>query len=220
MNPIHPKRASQVKPTGRLVLPKTIRVVAVAAVVLTGFEPFGGLDANPSWAAVQLAALRLRQKGHDVAAIELPVTFDVAAAQVANLLAQHQPAVFIATGVAGSAQAIRLETQAVNEINARIPDNAGAQPIGVPVHDGAAPTLPTTLPVTDTEQAWAAAGIAHEFSDNAGRYVCNATFFSLQNIAPSGIKTGFIHIPPTAIVPIETSAQAIEIATEKALLNW
>jgi pyroglutamyl-peptidase len=220
MSPVQSNRASQVKPAGRFVLPLTAKVVAVAAVVLTGFEPFGGLDANPSWAAVQLAATRLQQKGHDVVAIELPVAFDGAAAQVAELLAQHQPAIFIATGVAGNAQAIRLETLAVNEINARIPDNSGAQPIGVRVHDGAAKTLPTTLPATCIEKAWAAAGISHEFSDNAGRYVCNATFFALQNVAPSGIKTGFIHIPPTAIVPIETSAQAIEIATEKALLNW
>jgi len=193
------------------------KLAAVAQVVLTGFEPFSGLDANPSWAAVQLAAQRLQQKGHEVVAIELPVTFDGATSQVAELLSEHQPAVFIATGVAGSAHAIRLETQAVNEINARIPDNSGAQPIGVAVHDGAAKTLPTTLPVSQIEQAWAETGIPHEFSDNAGRYVCNATFFTLQYVAPSSIKSGFIHVPPTAIVAIETSAQAIEIATEIVL---
>ena len=191
----------------------------MAEVVLTGFEPFGGWDANPSWAAVQLATQRLRQKGHDVVAVELPVTFDGAISQVAGLLAGHHPAVFIATGVAGSAQAIRLETLAVNEINAKIPDNSGEQPIGVPVHDGAARTLPTTLPAAQIEQAWTLADIPHEFSDNAGRYVCNATFFALQNVASSSIKTGFIHIPSAAIVPIEISAQAIEIAAEIALLH-
>lgn len=189
----------------------------MAEVVLTGFEPFGGMNSNPSWGAVQLAAKHLRQSGHDVVAVELPVTFAEATAQVAELLAQHRPSVFIATGVAGSAKAIRLETVAANEINARIPDNSGLQPTEVSVQEGAPATLPTTLPVALIETAWASDGIPHEFSDNAGRYVCNATFFALQNGATSSVNSGFIHIPPANIIPIEISAQAIKLAAAIAL---
>jgi len=48
----------------------------VAKVVLTGFEPFGGMDSNPSWVAVRIAAQALTEQGHDAVAVELPVVFD------------------------------------------------------------------------------------------------------------------------------------------------
>jgi len=192
-------------------------------VVLTGFEPFGGLDSNPSWAAVQIAAERLRVDGYDVEAVLLPVVFDQAIAQISELIDQHRPEVFIAVGVAGSAKRIRLETNAVNEINAQIPDNSGAQPIGVEIMPGGPASYATTLPLS-IGQAWDDAEVPWELSDDAGRYVCNATFYALQdkifkmvsNARPSSIKSGFIHIPLANVVPIETSARAIQTAVAQA----
>ncbi|MGZ4662822.1 MAG: pyroglutamyl-peptidase I family protein, partial [Arthrobacter sp.] len=44
-------------------------------ILLTGFEPFGGEDSNPSWAAAVQARALLEADGHNVAAVELPCVF-------------------------------------------------------------------------------------------------------------------------------------------------
>ena len=198
---------------------------SMVAVVLTGFEPFDGADINPSWAAVQLAASLLSADGIDVVCEELPVEFGAAPARVAELLSLYEPQVLIATGLAGRATGMRLEQLAVNEIDARIPDNAGVQPRGAVVAaEAAAPvSYTTTLPLAITD-AWSSAGIAWEPSDNAGRYVCNATFYALQHAAvsrPAGatdsLATGFIHVPPVSVIPVVTSAEALRLAVLAAL---
>lgn len=188
--------------------------------VLTGFEPFAQHKVNPSWHAVQLAAARLRRGGLLVITTELPVTFATAPRQVVSLLNNYRPRVMIAAGVAGSARWVRFERLAKNLSNAAIPDNDGAQPHHQEVVPGAPVFHRTTLPPTITN-AWTAAQIPWEFSDNAGGYVCNATFFALQQAAHhadwSPLSSGFIHVPPVGELPIETSALAIEIAVRSPL---
>lgn len=126
--------------------------------------------------------------------------------------------------MATGAKAIRLETLAVNDISARIPDNLGVQPKGEKVVVNGPENYPTTLPTSITD-TWKGAGIPTELSTDAGRYVCNATFFALQDAANKAknnelnwlTKSGFIHIPPTDIVPIETSAEAVELAALESM---
>ncbi|MFF2245672.1 hypothetical protein ACFVTM_15980 [Arthrobacter sp. NPDC058130] len=48
-------------------------------ILLTGFEPFGGETANPSWAAARSAARQLQSEGLDVQAVELPCVFGASA---------------------------------------------------------------------------------------------------------------------------------------------
>jgi len=194
-------------------------------IVLTGFEPFDGAVDNPSWDAVQIAEGLLRQQYPSIVIERLAVEFGRATNRIIELFTEHQPAVFIATGVAGRAKGLRLESLAVNLIDATIPDNAGVQPRGVPVRHGAPDTFETTLPRSVTE-AWTAAAIPWEYSADAGRYVCNAAFFTLQHAAcdaagaaPSqrASATGFIHVPPAAVVPVVTSGRAIAIAAQHAV---
>jgi len=195
------------------------------SIVLTGFEPFDGASDNPSWDAVQIAEGLLRQHYPLIVIERLPVEFGRATNRIIELFAEHQPAVFIATGVAGRAKGLRLESLAVNLIDATIPDNAGVQPRDLPVSVDAPASYQTTLPLSVTEH-WSAAEIPWEASDNAGRYVCNATFFTLQHTAcdaagaaPSqrASATGFIHVPPADVVPVTTSGRAIAIAVQHAV---
>lgn len=194
-------------------------------IVLTGFAPFDGAATNPSWDAVQIAGDSLKSQTRSIVIERLPVEFRAAAIRVAELLTEHSPSVFIAAGLAATAKGLRLERLAVNLIDAAIPDNVGVQPQGVPVRFGAPATYATTLPNSVTGE-WTAADIPWEDSDNAGRYVCNATFFNLQHLAcdaslampsPRAQATGFIHVPPETVVPVETSAKAIAIAAHHAI---
>lgn len=199
-------------------------------VLLTGFDPFGGERINPAMDVVrELAGERIA--GHRVVPATLPVTFADAPAALAAALEREQPALAICIGQAGGRARISLERVALNLVDARIPDNAGAQPIDTRVIDDAPDAYFTTLPVKSMLQAMTASGVPAELSLSAGTYVCNAVFFALQHLLATRwpqVRGGFIHIPylpqQAALHPgapslgLGTLGKGIGIAIEAALL--
>lgn len=194
-------------------------------VLLTGFEPFGGDVANPSGDAVRLVGETWDGPEELVTAI-LPVTFDGAAARLRDLIAEHEPDVVIAAGLAGGRTAIGVERVAVNLVDARIPDNAGAQPIDVPSIGGAPAAHFATLPVKAITAALTASGIPAEVSHSAGTFVCNHVFFTALDVVEVPRRAGFIHVPwssehaPAAdagSLPIATIAEALRIAVRTTI---
>src|SRR5829696_8625317 len=166
----------------------------MTTVLLTGFEPFGGDSSNPSGAAVRVVAQRWT--GPEILITEvLPVTFAGAAGRLRELLAAHRPDVVVAAGLAGGRRAVGVERVAVNLIDARIPDNAGLQPIDEPSAEDAPVAHFSTLPVKGIVRALDEAGIPAEVSHSAGTFVCNHLFFTTMNSVPAGVRAGFIHVP-------------------------
>ncbi|MBB5206700.1 pyroglutamyl-peptidase I [Chiayiivirga flava] len=198
-------------------------------VLLTGFEPFGGDSINPAMDVVrELAGERIA--GHRIEPATLPVTFDGAHAALVAAIERVSPALVVCVGQAGGRARISLERVALNLVDARIADNAGAQPIDVPVITGAPDAYFTTLPVKAMLQAMTAAGVPAELSLTAGTYVCNAAFFALRHTLQTrwpSVRGGFIHIPwlpeQAARVPdapclaLETMSKGIGIGIEAAL---
>lgn len=189
-------------------------------VLLTGFEPFGGDAVNPSGDAVRLVAASWTGPERLVTAI-LPVTFAGAAAALADLVAEHDPDVVVATGLAGGRRAIGIERVAVNLADARIPDNDGAQPIDEPSAPGEDAAVFASLPVKAIARAVASAGIPCEVSLSAGTFVCNHVFFHAAAWASlKGRRAGFVHVPwATGQAPggefqlqVEDIARAMKIA--------
>lgn len=168
------------------------------AVLVTGFDPFGGSDVNPSWDAVH--ALHGRTiAGHQVIGGELPTVFFASLQRLEELIARHRPRLVICTGQAGGRGAISLERVAINVNDARIPDNAGAKPIDTAiVPDGPAAYF-TNLPIKAMLQALLEAGVRAEVSQTAGTFVCNHTFYGLMHLlaqpAWQGVRGGLIHVP-------------------------
>jgi len=194
-------------------------------VLLTGFEPFAGDVTNPSGAAVHLVASRWAGPEILVTAV-LPVTFAGAAERLRELMAEHRPAVVLATGLAGGRAAIGVERVAVNLRDARIPDNDGAQPIDVPSVPGAGPAHFATLPVKEIARRIAVAGVPAEVSYSAGTFVCNHVFFTALEAAASGTRAGFVHVPwsaehapssAAAALPLADIARALEIAVRTSI---
>jgi pyroglutamyl-peptidase len=169
-----------------------------SSVLVTGFDPFGGSDVNPSWQAVH--ALHGREiAGHRVVGGELPTVFGAAIRRLEELLREHRPRLVICTGQAGGRGTISLERVAINVDDARIPDNAGAKPIDAPiVPDGPAAYF-TTLPIKAMLQALLDAGVRAEVSQTAGTFVCNHTFYGLMHLLGQpewqGVRGGLIHVP-------------------------
>lgn len=164
-------------------------------VLLTGFDPFGGDSVNPSWEAVS----RLHGEsiaGRRIVAEQLPTTFDGAPKALRAALRRHRPELVLCIGQAGGRSALSLERVAINVIDARIADNAGAQPIDVPVTKRGPDACFTTLPIKAMLADLRAADIPAEISQTAGTFVCNQVFYALMRaIAGTPTRGGFLHIP-------------------------
>ena len=197
-------------------------------VLLTGFQPFGGEQVNPSWQAVS-ALHGARIAGHRVVARELPVAFGTSLKVLRAALKETQPSLVICVGQAGGRAQLSLERVAINVDDARIPDNAGQQPIDVPVvADGPAAYF-STLPIKAMREALRGAGFPVEVSQTAGTYVCNHVFYGLMHALrrQRAVRAGFIHIPYSpaqasmhagaSSVAVETVTEALRLAVQVAL---
>ena len=164
-------------------------------ILLTGFEPFDGEAVNPSW----LIASTLDGEtiaGARVVAVRLPTEFRTSLRTLRTALRRHAPSLAVSLGQAGGRAALSVERVAINIDDARIPDNAGARPIDVPVVRGGPAAYFSTLPVKAIVAALHAAGTPAEVSQTAGTFVCNHVFYGLQHaLAGSRTRSGFVHVP-------------------------
>lgn len=196
----------------------------MAVILLTGFEPFDGAARNPSADAVNAVAAGY-DGPHDLIVATLPVAFEGSARRLRALIAQHSPDAVIATGLAGGSPRVAVERVGVNLMDARIPDNDGAQPVDVPSEtDGPAARF-ATLPVKRIVQVLTAHGIPAQLSLSAGSYVCNHVLYTALGAVEPGIPAGFVHLPwssgtaPSGAPHLaeEELARAVRLAVDHAL---
>ena len=169
------------------------------AILLTGFDPFGGSAHNPSWLIAQ-ALHGQRIAGHQVVAAQLPTVFGQSLQRLQSLLQEHQPSITLCLGLAGGRAALSIERIGININDARIPDNRGAQPIDTPVQAGGPAAYFASLPIKAMLRAVQRAGVPCEVSQTAGTFVCNHVLYGLmhllaQGAAPLGARGGFVHVP-------------------------
>ncbi len=170
-----------------------------ATILLTGFTPFGGASTNVSWlVARSLDGAEI--DGHMIVSAQLPTEFDRSLECLTDLIRNHHPALVICLGQAGGRAVISLERVAINVADARIADNAGAQPVDKPVVSGGPPAYFTGLPIKAMLQALQLEGVAAEVSQTAGTFVCNHVFYGLMHALErrrslKGVRGGFIHLP-------------------------
>jgi pyroglutamyl-peptidase len=169
-------------------------------ILLTGFEPFGGDVLNPS--GLVCRALHGQRVAHAlVHAVELPCVFGRALQALDEALAQTSPVLVVALGLAAGRAEISVERVAINVDDARIPDNAGAQPVDRPIVRGGPAAYFSTLPVKAIVAALHAAGHRAGVSQTAGTFVCNHVFYGLMRALARrrGTRGGFVHVPAVAL---------------------
>lgn len=168
--------------------------MATRLLLLTGFEPFAGATRNPSGEVA-------RQIGADtpgVVAAVLPVVFAAAGDQIAELIARHRPSAWVGLGLHERATAVTLERQAVNRDDARLPDNAGDERRDRAIDPHGPDRYPATLPLADMAAALGGAAVPWVYSDSAGRFVCNHTFYRAAAAVRRfklTTRVGFVHVP-------------------------
>lgn len=175
-------------------------------ILLTGFEPFGGDAFNPSRVIAFRAAEMLTERSLEARAAELPCVFALAPERLNQLVDEHEPDVVISLGLAAGRDTLGLEKVAINHVDARIPDNAGEQPIDRQVLSGGANAYFSTLPLKGALRALepmpdpgspAGSQVRAEISYSAGTFVCNQVFYALMHRLDGnpGARGGFIHVP-------------------------
>lgn len=165
-------------------------------ILLTGFTPFGNEDINPSWEAVRELHGR-HIGGHQVVARLLSTVFDESRRELEQAVGEVDPAIMLGVGQAGGRNRLSIERVAINVQDARLPDNAGAQPIDEAVIAGAPAAYFSSLPIKAMLAALLAEGLPAEISNTAGTYVCNHVAYLMLHLAAQhpGVRAGFIHIP-------------------------
>lgn len=172
--------------------------MSTRTVLLTGFEPFEQEPINPSWEAVR--ALDGERIGDAVVvARQLPCVFGKAIDAMDALVASLKPDVVIAVGQAGGRTELSIERVAINVDDARIADNAGAQPIDATIAQGGPAAYFSTLPIKAIVRDMRAAGVPAMVSQTAGTFVCNHVFYGLMHTLAqrqaTATRGGFVHIP-------------------------
>ncbi|WP_048148590.1 pyroglutamyl-peptidase I [Palaeococcus ferrophilus] len=196
-------------------------------VLITGFEPFGGEEINPSWEAVKVLPEKI--DGATLVKRQLPVTFRGVKELLPKLIVEEKPDVVILTGQAGGRPNITVERIAINVMDSAIADNEGYKPEDEPVFEEAPAAYFATIPVKAIVKALREAKIPASVSNTAGTYVCNtAMFTALHTIAVAGMETraGFIHVPfiheqaldkPRPSMALETIARAFEVVVRTSI---
>ncbi|RJN32429.1 pyroglutamyl-peptidase I [Nesterenkonia natronophila] len=209
-------------------LPAEARAMAeICRVLLSAFEPFDGADHNPSQDVVrelteragrgQLAAQRERG-GIVVVPVLLPVEFTTAGQILTQAAREHSPDLVISVGLADGTDAIRLERVGLNLRDARIPDNAGAQPVDQPIIADGENALFSTLRLKAAGQRIAEANIPVSLSLSAGSYVCNDLLYTVLahlRSQESGARAGFVHVPDLlatdAPITVDEAVMALDL---------
>ena len=163
--------------------------------LLTGFTPFAGETINPALEAVKRVKPELA--GMEIVKLEVPTVFGESVRLVQEAIEREQPDFVLSVGQAGGRAAVTPERVAINVDDARIPDNAGQQPIDVPIFVDGENAYFATLPVKAMAEAIRKAGLPSALSNTAGTYVCNHLMYGVLyylDKRPS-MKAGFIHVP-------------------------
>ena len=180
-------------------------------ILVTGFEPFGGAETNPSWEAVRLLPERICDR--PVHTLRLPVTYHTSGDLLLAEIDRLQPSLTVCCGVAAGRNAVTPELFAVNWRMASMADNAGVLYSGEKINPAGPAACMTDLPLKDMVAALAAHQLPGRISLSAGSYVCNDLYYRLL----SHRQGVFIHVPGTDVLSPEKAAKALQICIETAL---
>ena len=179
-------------------------------ILLTGFEPFGGAEVNPSWEAV--SALPDVVGSYALSKVLVPVVFGEAGDVASRAFAEVSPSVVLMVGMAAGRDSITPEYVAINLRHTDMPDNSGVTYRNSCVVEDGADAYFTGLPVFDLAENLVARGIPARVSFSAGTYVCNDLFYTMCHKYGNKAKIGFVHVPSE--MPLETITEALRIIIE------
>lgn len=186
--------------------------------LLTGFEPFGGSDINPSEQVVKKLADK-KIKGIELITAILPVDREAGPEKLIRAVEKNQPDAVICLGEARGRMAISIERVAVNLMDYRIEDNAGNLIQDQPIIPDGSPAYFCTLPVRKLMEAVQKVDVPAQLSLSAGAFLCNQVIYTLLHYLDThkiNTPAGFIHLPslPEQVVDEQPIKPSMELHTQ------
>lgn len=166
-------------------------------ILVTAFTPFGGEPQNAAETVLQRLSDRIGEA--EICKLLVPTEFAASVQTVEEAIqADDYHAVLMLGQAAGRAQ-LTPERVAINVDDARIPDNAGSQPVDKPIRPDGPAAYFSTLPIRAMAEAIQAAGVPAAISNSAGTFVCNHLMYGVLDFLreASWIQAGFLHVPIT-----------------------
>lgn len=168
-------------------------------IFLTGFKPFLSNEINPSELIVNALEGLCPSKTIEVA-------YDAVDEFFKSFNSSEYDAI-VSIGLNASAETIRLEKHAYNEITKSHPDVRGVTP-DRPIEAFGKEHLESSLPIDKLNELLKHSRIDACVSDNPGRYLCNYIYYLGLKVMKGNAL--FIHVPPISEKwPLEKMAEAI-----------
>ena len=202
-------------------------------VLVTGFEPYGKENYNPSKEiAVKLDGKEIN--GSKIFGAEMPVSYRRIRDALITKIEEIKPQIVINLGLAPGVSYIRVERVAINIMDAG-PDNDGYRPVDEPIEPSGPPAYFATIPIKKIVKELKENGIPAAISNSAGTFLCNCIMYhTLHYISTKKLKAiaGFIHIPyiprqaaekeryPPPSLPLTLIERAVRIAIKTSLDSW
>ena len=185
-------------------------------ILLTGFEPFGeSRPANPSWEGIRNLDGQ-KWNGFRLKAVELPVVWGEPLTILKAQIEEHQPIAIFSFGQGASGR-FAIESQAHNQ-RGLIPDNRGKLPTTPLIVKDGASRMSATLNCQALVTRLKKKGYPIRVSDNAGRYLCEETLYSLETLRKQhdSLTVSFCHVPPLGTTITATNEKP---DSEKTITN-
>lgn len=165
-------------------------------ILVTGFDPFGGEQTNPAIEVVKRLPDEIN--GAHIIKLEIPTVFGKSAEVLEAAMEKEQPDYVLNIGQAGGRSGLTPERVAINQDDARIPDNEGNQPIDTAIQEDGESAYFSQLPIKAMVSAIQKEGLPASVSNTAGTFVCNHIMYQaiyLNDKKFPNTKAGFMHVP-------------------------
>lgn len=189
-------------------------------ILVTGFEPFGGLSINSSWEAVsQLDGLVL-EDGRQIVSLQLPVVWETADDLLFNAIIEYQPVLVINVGQGGST--LELEQYAHNR-NGSFTDNLGMVPPASFISESGPDVYTTQIDINSVLDRLdeLELTISVGSSESAGSYLCNFISYNSYDYLATyypNTPTLFVHVPPVTDLTLQSEKLADIVAALEVII--
>ena len=160
--------------------------------LVTGFGPVPGMPRNPSAALAGAVGRVLRRSNAVDPKVLVLRTADAAIPGTLQPALAERPVAVLMLGVASRARRIQVEVGARNRASRLYPDACGRAAARLDLDPGGPPARRSSVPA----QALAVLrrhGLDARPSNDAGRYLCNASYYAAL---AADCPVLFVHIPP------------------------
>lgn len=161
-------------------------------ILITAFDPFGGLDTNSSM--MTLEKIKDNVEESEIIKLVIPTVYEKSAAIVEEKAKLVGADCILCLGQAGGRRNVSVEVIAINYALSELGDNQGTVYKGEKLTTDGEAAYFATVPVKAMVEKAREAGFEASLSTSAGAFVCNSLLYLLLKKSPAA-KIGFIHLP-------------------------